>query len=108
MASRVASWKDAMSDDKPYLTTDDIASLNEIRPSDLIRNIAREVEAQTGIPQMDIFSDSRRADHVRARDVICYIARRHGVSYPKIARAMQRDHSSIMAAVRREEARRGA
>lgn len=93
-------------DTRPYLTEDDRRSLNRGSPVNVIRAIAREIEAQSGVPQADIFSPKRTAIICSARDVLCHAAHRQGFSYARIGAALGRDPTSIGSAVRREEARR--
>lgn len=45
--------------------------------------------------------DGRMHDLVRIRDIIAKQAREQGFSFPQIGRALNRDHTSIIKAVRR-------
>ena len=72
--------------------------------TDLVMSIVEEVAAQTGVPIRDILGRCRRADE--ARQLVMFVARRTGLSYPKIGHAMNRDHTTIIAGVKREKARR--
>lgn len=85
------------------LTPEDIEVMQGVG---LVRAIIRDVSRQTGIGRAAILSPCREVHIVRARDAVCFIARRMGMTYPKIARELNRDHTTIMAAVRREAARR--
>ena len=66
------------------------------------------VSAETGIPAKQIRGRCRKAHIVRARQIVMYEARQLGLSYPQIARAMGKDHTTIIHGVRAEEQRRGA
>ena len=87
------------------LTQADKASLNAQRVT--VREIARQIAVETGIEPAVIFGRSRKANDCRVRDLVCYIARRHGMSYPRIGMALGRDHTTIISAVRNEQRRRG-
>lgn len=75
--------------------------------NDRVLQIIQEVAEHTGIPQDAIMGASRSYAVCLARDLACYIAKRDGHSYPEIGRVMNRDHSTIMDAAKREAARRG-
>ncbi|GMG82601.1 hypothetical protein LNKW23_18140 [Paralimibaculum aggregatum] len=48
---------------------------------------------------------SQVPEMVRLRDRVCLTLRAEGWSYPRIGRALGRDHSTVLAACRRAEAR---
>lgn len=72
-----------------------------------VRAIAKEVAEYTGHSVTAIMGNSRLAQHCRVRELVCYIAYRHGLSYPRIGRALHRDHTTIINAVDNERRRRG-
>lgn len=88
-----------------FLTPDDIAHAAVFRTT--TRRIAAEVTGLTGIPEAEIYGRSRMPEVCRARELVCYIARRNGMSYSRIGRALGRDRSTIRAAVANERIRRG-
>lgn len=71
-----------------------------------VRRIAGEVAEKLGIPAEAILSRSRDREVCRARELVCFVAREHGLSYPRIAAALGRDHTTIISAVRNEVRRR--
>lgn len=81
------------------------AIMNKRRPT--VRNIAADVCAEAGHSFDAVMGPSRVPDDVRLRDLVCYIAHRNGLSYAGIGRALNRDHHTIIYAVRREAKRRG-
>lgn len=90
------------------LTDADRLALRGISVKTAIREIAAEVCAQTGLTEADLFSPSRAAEHVRARDVIWTVAHREGWTLQQIAKAFSRDHSTVHAGIAREKERREA
>lgn len=69
-----------------------------------IDGIVRWVAAETGVPRRDILSPLRDARTYRARALVAWGARRSlRRSFPQIGRSLDRDHSSIMEAIRRAE-----
>lgn len=91
------------------LSADDVERAMSLANGDAarIRDIVREVAALSGIPASSILSDERRRQVVLARDLVAHAAYNRGFSFSAIGRALGRDHTSIMAAVRREGERRG-
>lgn len=69
--------------------------------------IINTVARQCGLRAADITGPSVRADIVEARDQVCYLARDKGMTLPQIGRAVNRHHTSVLSAVRREAIRRG-
>lgn len=53
------------------------------------------------VTQDDLLSPSRRRECIDARAVACYSARLLGFSYPRIGKAIERDHTTVMAACSR-------
>jgi chromosomal replication initiation ATPase DnaA len=90
------------------LSPDDIKRCRSIsmRYKDRIKEIATAVSAETSIPTSAIYGPGRTADVVNARQLVMYLARQDGMSFPAIGKAMNRDHTTAIAAVRREAARR--
>lgn len=76
-------------------------------PAPIVILIAQEVALAFGIDPAEITSDRKFTALSRARAVTCYIARKCTVlGYSEIGRALKKDHSSVMSAVRRVAARR--
>lgn len=73
-----------------------------------VHQIIDAVAEATGIPAKRILGTNRDAPTARARQIVMYEARQAGLSYPQIARAMGKDHTTIIHGVRAEEQRRGA
>ncbi|OOY15382.1 hypothetical protein BMI85_16175 [Thioclava sp. DLFJ4-1] len=72
----------------------------------IVRDIAREVSYASGVKLSAILGPSRLKEHVRARDMVIYAAKRMGLSASQIGRELDRDHSTIIVAIQREEKRR--
>lgn len=66
-------------------------------------NVIAAAAYLTGTTPQAIKGSSRLSSLVRARRLVAVILREHGFSYPKIARALNRDHSTIVHAVREAE-----
>lgn len=90
-----------------HLTDADRIQIRGICNRATVRSIVASVAQMSGLTATAIKGPCKKMEFVQARDVVCYIARREGMSYPIIARELNRDHTTIMAAVRREAARRG-
>lgn len=91
------------------LTPDDMARCRAIRlPTDAIKAIVDEVADACAVASEEIISTSRKAAVVQARDLVCFIAARQQYSTGQIARALGRDHSSVVVAIARERERRKA
>ena len=66
-----------------------------------VSDIAKATSAVMGVPLSDIYGDGRTKIFVRARWVICYIARRSLLkSYPVIGNCINRDHTTVLHGVR--------
>lgn len=89
------------------LTEADRAIIAAIKDRAKTRAIAKQVSAETGVRLADIMGRSRLAYLCRIRELVCYIANRNGISHSQIGRVLRRDHTTIMHAVRNEQARRG-
>ena len=76
------------------------------RHKDRVKEIALAVAAETSLPISAIYGPSRVKHIVLARQMVMYLAHLDGLSYPAIGTAMNRDHTTIMDAVKREKARR--
>ena len=91
------------------LSADDLKAceaLTEAR-SGIVADIVSAVSMETGIKPQAIYSNSRRQRVAFARQLVMYVAHRHGVSHSAIGRALGRDHSTIMHGIRAEAKRRG-
>lgn len=71
-----------------------------------IRDIARSICLQKGKSVASVLGPSRKPEDCRIREIICYIAREKGFSYPQIGRAIGRHHTSVLHAVANERKRR--
>lgn len=91
----------------PTFTEADRQAIQAIRKVCTVRTIMDMVSAETGVTHTEMRQWGRAPAHLRARDMVCYIAHREGMSYPQIARALGRDQSSCRTADYRERARRG-
>lgn len=90
-----------------FMTDADKRSADRLNPARAtVRAIAKEVCGWTGHSFNAVMGRSQMADDCRVRDLVCFIAHRNGMSLPMIGRAFGRDHSTILLAVRREQARR--
>lgn len=66
-----------------------------------IENIIGLVSEETGIEPRFILGESRVLRIARARQMVMFLAREHtDFSYPRIANALHRDHSTVMHGVR--------
>jgi chromosomal replication initiation ATPase DnaA len=91
------------------LTPQDLKRCAEIQSARAapVRLIVIEVCEATGVSPAAIYGASRGLKSVAAaRDVVCYVARKNGHKLTEIGEALGRDHTSILAAIRREEGRR--
>lgn len=68
--------------------------------------IVRLVATYTGVTEKMILGSDKSKQVVAARDIVCWCIRAYekNASYPDIGRWLGRDHSSIVASVRRAEA----
>jgi chromosomal replication initiation ATPase DnaA len=92
------------------LTGEDMARCREIvgTGSAVVLSIADLVSEETGIRLAEIYGHSRVPKVVMARQLVMYICyERHGLSYPAIGHALNRDHSTVLHGVRAERIRRG-
>lgn len=91
------------------LTASDLARCRAIRaPSEAIGAIVEEVAEACAVAPQEIYSRTRKAHIVAARDLVCFIAAREQFSSGQIARVLGMDHSSVLCAVGRERTRRRA
>lgn len=91
------------------LSAEDIKALRSIAVQDagIVADIVRAVSFETGIKAQAIYSPARHQKVVRARQIVMYIAHRKGLGFSCIARALNRDHSTVIYGVRAEAKRRG-
>jgi chromosomal replication initiation ATPase DnaA len=61
-----------------------------------IREIVSAVSRQTGIPEMDIYGESRSFPIAKARHMAWYLAREDGHFFTAVADVFGRDHTSII------------
>lgn len=91
------------------LSPADLERCKAIRqPTEAVLAIAEEVAEACAVAVEEIVSTSRKAPVVQARDLVCFIAARQQFSTGQIARALGRDHSSVVVAIARERERRKA
>lgn len=91
-----------------YLDQSDLPSLRAAKdPAAPIRDVFRDVSDATGFSLSILLGNCRTRPVVRARDLGCWVAhRRLGISMSDIGKWLGSHHTTIMAAVRREDARR--
>lgn len=66
--------------------------------------IVRQVAERHGVPVHHVVGVSRSPEHVKPRTEAMYLIRETGrFSYPQIGRFFGRDHSTVIAAVRRHK-----
>jgi hypothetical protein len=71
-----------------------------------LMGILTDAETCTGVPIASILGRRQTGFIVRARDLVAYRLRAEmGWSYPAIGKALGRDHSSVLVAVRRHRRR---
>ena len=73
-----------------------------------VEKIVVAVAEATGITPRAIYSTNRKAHIVRARQIVMYEARQHGLTLAQIGHALNRDHTTILHGIRAEETRRAA
>lgn len=71
-----------------------------------IRDLAQQVCKMKRHDMRAVMGPSQRAEDCRVRDLICYLAREQGFSYPQIGRVLGRHHTTIIHAVANERKRR--
>lgn len=95
------------------LTPQAVAKVDELlareRQADgSIADMVRWTAAELGLNVEAVLGASRNAELARARFAIAWAARQaKGRSFPQIARALRRDHTTVMSAFRRAEWLRG-
>ena len=77
-------------------------------PADDCQRLVAEAAERHGVTTGAILSRSRRRPVVRARQEVCWELRQLNLSYPQIAELLDRDHSTVLVAVRKVEAERRA
>ena len=73
-----------------------------------INEIVQQVSDFTCISVKDIMGKSRKAPIAQARFLVWFVARQQGMTLQQIARAFDRDHTTILHGIQREEAARNA
>ena len=90
-----------------YLTPEDMARARFIgMRRKTIDEITAQVSDLTGVSVRELMSKRRTERIAHARFLIWFIAQREGMSLMQIARAFDRDHTTIRHGIRFEEARR--
>lgn len=90
----------------PQLDATDKAILSRIKGRATPQEIAGHAAAYFGHTLAKITAPGRDPAIVRLRQRIAFIAHHAGYSYPRIGRALDRHHSTIIHAVRQEAKRR--
>lgn len=73
-----------------------------------LRELLKEAYWHFGVEPWEIEGNGRKRDVARARQwVMCEIRERHGFSFPDIADAMGRDHTTVISGRNEELLRRG-
>ncbi len=90
------------------LSDEDIKRARKIALAQLpdIKEIMRQVSEQTGVTIAQMKGVRRYADVTAARQLVSYIALREGHSVVMIARAMNKDRTTVVVGARREAAMR--
>lgn len=90
------------------LTATDLDRCRKIRDGAVgpVMQISEEVAAATGVPIRSILGRDRDAKTAEARQLVMFLARRAGLSFPAIGYAMNRDHTTIKHGVEAEQRRR--
>lgn len=70
------------------------------------RGVIAEAARQHSITTDLLLSRNKETHVVRARQEAAWMLRQRGLSYPSIGRLLDRDHTTIMAAVRKVDAER--
>lgn len=90
-----------------YLTPEDMARAQFVgMRRTAINDITAQVSDLTGIAVKDLLGKSRLRRIAHARFLIWFIAHREGLSIRNIAKAFDRDHTTIHHGIQFEEARR--
>ena len=90
-----------------YLTPEDVARAGAIGlRRGKINEIVQQVSEFTCISVKDIMGKSRKAPIAQARFLVWFVARQQGMTLQQIARAFDRDHTTILHGIQREEAAR--
>ena len=90
-----------------YLTPEDMARAQFVgMRRGTITDITAQVSDITGIAVKDLLGKSRMRRIAHARFLIWFIAHREGLTLQQIARAFDRDHTTILHGIQREEAAR--
>lgn len=90
-----------------YLTPEDVARAGVIGlRRGKINEIVQQVSEFTCISVKDIMGKSRKAPVAQARFLVWFVARQQGMTLHQIARAFERDHTTILHGIQREEAAR--
>lgn len=76
------------------------------READAVREIAEAVAEEAGVPVGRIMGKTRTQHVAHARQLVYFIAHRRGIAPADIARAMRRDHSTVLHGIEAEAARR--
>lgn len=81
----------------------EIENLDRIRSTPVSRIIDTAADLY-GVDVDEVLSTSRNDRVVRARQAACWLLRGHGMSLPEIGKAIGRDHTTVLHAVRKIDA----
>lgn len=84
---------------EPSPANDDHIPARPFLLNEIVEAIARTMKVTTA----DILGPCRSGQVIRARQVVCWVLSKRGQSYPQIGRRINRDHSTVISAVRRFE-----
>ena len=93
----------------PILTDADLARCEAISPrrKTPLADIVRAVSEQTGIPTTAIYGRDRSSDISPARQLVMLKCREAGMTVARIGVLLGRDHTTVIAGIKAEKARRG-
>ena len=79
-----------------------------VTPRAAVNSVVDRVAADYGVTRDCIFGNSRKKDVCHARHEVMWALREMGFSYPRIARVLGRDHTTIIHGCRQHEERMAA
>ena len=63
--------------------------------SDRLARLSSMVEVMKETSELDVLERNRRADYVRARVVLCFVAKQEGFSQHEVGKALGLNHSTV-------------
>lgn len=67
--------------------------MKKIKPQDVL---LRFIEEEFSVPREEILRKGRRADYVKIRDILVYVAIQSGIGYAATGRLLNRDHTTMI------------